>query len=268
MMRARRDETNGQNGQVKCPVTLEEMLDYLNLTATLKNLNQLLETSSTENLSHRDFLARLLSEETTAKFNRQTQNRIAQARFPALKTIDAFDFNHPTSISRAGIMRAYDLSFLENAGGLVFIGPTGVGKTHLAIALGYKAAGTGVRTLYTRAVDMINHLIASQADHSLHKAMKCYSSPRLLIIDEVGYLPFDKEGSDHFFNVISSRYEKGSTLLTSNRAFRDWGKIFHDNTVASAIIDRLVHHSEVIKIEGGSYRVKDKKLKESLTLAE
>lgn len=255
-------------GIVVCPDTLEGMLEYLNLPHSLKNYQGTLGAAAQENLSHQEFLSRLLSDESSAKFARQTQNRITQARFPALKTIDNFDFNHPAAIPKQKVLRALDLSFLEQAGGLVFIGPTGVGKTHLAISLGYKAAGAGVRTLYTRAVDMINHLIASQADHSLHKAMRIYSSPALLVIDEVGYLPFDKQGSDHFFNVISSRYEKGSVILTTNRPFKDWGKIFHDNTVAAAIIDRLAHHSEVIKIEGPSYRIKDRKLKDSLSISE
>lgn len=264
----RKLKTKSPAGILSCPDTLEGMLEYLNLTHSLKNCQETLEKAAQENLSHRDFLSRLLSDEASAKFARQTQNRIAQARFPALKTIDNFDFNHPATIPKQKILHALDLSFLDQAGGLVFIGPTGVGKTHLAIALAYKAAGAGVRTLYTRAVDMINHLIASQADHSLHKAMRVYSSPALLVIDEVGYLPFDKQGSDHFFNVISSRYEKGSVILTTNRPFKDWGKIFHDNTVAAAIIDRLAHHSEVIKIEGGSYRIKDRKLKDAVPTTE
>ncbi len=251
---------NNQRG-VTLPDTVEKMLEYLNLKTGLKNLRGILDAAGNDNLSHEAFLTRLLSEECSAKYERQIQCRVAQARFPAVKTIDNFDFQHPASIPRPKILAALDLSFIDAAGGLVFIGPTGVGKTHLALAIGYKAATRGVRTLYTRAVDMINHLIASQADHSLHKAIKVYSSPALLVIDEVGYLPFDKQGSDHFFNVISSRYEKGSVVLTTNRPFKDWGKIFHDNTVASAIIDRLVHHSEVIKIEGGSYRVKDRKMK-------
>lgn len=256
-------ETKSPAGILSCPSALDGMLEYLNLPHSLKNYQGTLATAAQENLSHRDFLSRLLSDESSAKFARQTQNRIVQARFPSLKTIDNFDFNHPISIPKQKILHSLDLSFLDQAGGLVFIGPTGIGKTHLAIALGYKAAGAGVRTLYTRAVDMINHLIASQADHSLHKAMRVYSSPALLVIDEVGYLPFDKQGSDHFFNVISSRYEKGSVILTTNRPFKDWGKIFHDNTVAAAIIDRLAHHSEVIKIEGPSYRVKNRRLRDS-----
>ncbi len=240
------------------PQTIEEMMEHLHLYASLKNCQNLLETAGKENLSHTEFFKRFLSEESSAKFQRQTASRISQAKFPTIKTIETFDFNHPASIPKQKILSAMDLTFLDKAEGLVFIGPTGVGKTHLSIALAHKAASSGIRTLYTRAVDMINYLIASQSDHSLHRAMKVYSSPKLLVIDEVGYLPFDKQGSDHFFNVISSRYEKGSVILTTNRAFKDWGKIFHDNTVASAVIDRLVHHSEVIKIEGASYRVKDR----------
>ena len=260
---SKKRKSKSTSGILSCPDTLEGMLAYLNLTHSLENYQTILEAAAKDNLSHQEFLFRLLSDESSAKFARQTRNRIVQARFPGLKTIDNFDFKHPTSIPKQKILHAFDLFFLDQGGGLVFIGPTGIGKTHLAISLGYKAASAGVKTLYTRAVDMINHLIASQADHSLHKAMRSYSSPALLIIDEVGYLPFDKQGSDHFFNVISSRYEKGSVILTTNRSFKDWGKIFHDNTVAAAIIDRLAHHSEVIKIEGGSYRVKDRKRKDS-----
>ena len=252
----------------RCPKSLDEMLDYLHLYASLKNYKSLLEAAGKENLSHQEFLLRLLSQEAASKFERQILSRITQAKFPQVKTMDTFDFNHPASIPKQKILAAAELTFLDKAEGLVFIGPTGVGKTHLANAIGHKAASSGVRTLYTRAVDMINHLIASQADHSLHRAMKIYSAPRLLVIDEVGYLPFDKQGSDHFFNVISSRYEKGSVILTTNRAFKDWGKIFHDNTVASAVIDRLVHHSEVIKIEGASYRVKDRKRKGNTDISE
>lgn len=247
--------------QLHCPTTIEEMLDYLHLRVTAKDYTRLIESAGKENLSHEEFLQRLLSHESNAKFERQVSSRIVHARFPAIKTLDQFDFVHPSHIPKQKILFAAGLSFIAAAEGLVFIGPTGVGKTHLAIAIGYTAASAGVRTLYTRAVDMINYLIASQADMSLHKAMQVYSGPSLLIIDEVGYLPFDKQGSNHFFNVISSRYEKGSVILTTNRAFKDWGNIFHDNTVASAIIDRLVHHSDVIKIEGASYRVKNRKLK-------
>lgn len=249
-----------QPSLIHCPSRMEDMLEYLHLRRIKTQYAQLLAEAAANNLSHETFLQNILSLESQAKFERHVSARILHAHFPAIKTIDTFDFAHPSKIPKQQILAAMKLSFLETARGLVFIGPTGVGKTHLAIALGYAAATAGVRTRYTRAVDMINHLIASQADNSLHNVMLLYERPRLLIIDEVGYLPFDKHGSNHFFNVISSRYERGSVILTTNRAFKDWGTIFHDNTVASAIIDRLVHHSDVIKIEGASYRIKHRKL--------
>ena len=154
------------------PKNLEEMMEYLHLSVCLKNYKAVLETAGKENLSLQEAFLRLLSLESCAKYERQVLSRINQAKFPQVKTMDTFDFNFPESIPKQKVIAAAELSFIDNAEGLVFIGPTGVGKTHLANAIGYKAAGSGIRTLYTRAVDMINHLIASQADYSLHRAMK------------------------------------------------------------------------------------------------
>lgn len=243
------------------PRTIEEMSRYLNLPQTADQYASLLDSAAKENLSHETFLLRLLSHECSAKFERIVKSRIAYARIPAVKTLESFDFNHPSFIPKAKVLAAFDLGFISRKEGIIFIGPSGVGKSHLAQALAHKTASTGIRTLFTRAVDMLNHLIASQADHTLHKAIRNYTAPALLVIDEVGHLPFDQKGGEHFFNVISRRYELGSVVLTTNRPFKDWGKIFHDNTLASGIIDRLVHHSDVIKIEGASYRVKDRKAK-------
>lgn len=241
--------------------TLLEMMHYLNLPHSAEHYETIMKSASEENLSHEAFLLKLLSEESAAKFSRTVTLRLKQARLPGVKTLESFDFAHPRIIPQQKILSAFSLSFVEKREGIILMGPSGVGKTHLSIALGYKAASQGVRVLFTRAVDMINHLIASQSDHTLHKVMKIYTLPELLIIDEVGHLPFDQKGGEHFFNVISHRYERGSVILTTNRPFKDWGKIFHDTTLASGIIDRLVHHTEVVKIEGDSYRVKDRKTK-------
>jgi len=245
----------------KMPQTLEEMLDYLNLAQSLGSYKTQISQAAEENLSHQEFLKRLLSAEVAAKFERQVAARLAHAHFPFIKTIEQFDFNHPTSIPRAKIMAAMSLDFLKQNEGFVLIASHGLGKTHLAIALGYKAALAGVKTYFTKAVDMVNHLGAAQADHSIHKAMKLYTKPSLLIIDELGRLSIDQKQGEHIFNVLDARYERSSTIITTNRAFRDWGKVFQDEVCAKGIIDRLVHHSDIIKLEGVSYRIKERKTK-------
>ena len=243
----------------KAPESLADMLLYLNLPLALDTHPEVIARAGKDNLSHEEFLKRLLSNEAAAKFERQVKSRLAAAKFPTIKTLDTFDWNHPTAIPKAKILEAMELRFLEKNEGLVFIASHGLGKTHLATALGHRAALAGVKTLFTKAVDMVTHLAAAKPNHSQHKIMKLYTHPTLLIIDELGRLSLDQEQGELLFNVIDARYEKSSTVITTNRAFRDWGAIFRDMVCARAIIDRLVHHSDVIKIEGTSYRLKDRK---------
>lgn len=245
----------------KPPETIEEMLSYLDLPRSLGSCRSQLDQAAKDNISHEEFLKRFLSQEAASKFERQVGARVAQARFPFIKTLEEFDWNHPSFIPRAKILAAAELGFIEKNEGLVFIATHGLGKSHLAIAIGYRAALAGVRVYWTRAVDMVNHLNASQADHSTKKALRFYSKPALLIIDELGRVSMDQKDGEHIFNVIDARYERGSTIITTNRAFRDWGRVFQDEMCAKGIIDRLVHHSEMIKIEGVSYRIKDRKTK-------
>lgn len=236
---------------------LKELLLTLRLKAMAEILEETLKETQTDNLSPVDILTLLASQEIAARQERLVKTRINQAQFPVIKNLDAFDFSFPKSINKSLILNLFDLHFVEEKGNVIIMGPPGTGKTHMALALGYQASLQGIKTRFTTAINLINLLSASLADNSFLKAMKSFTSPRALIIDELGYLPVDKQGAELLFQVISSRYECGSIIITTNRAFRDWGKILNnDNTLASAAIDRLVHHGTLVQIKGDSYRVK------------
>jgi DNA replication protein DnaC len=170
-----------------------------------------------------------------------------------------YHFHFPKRVPKTAIVRLFDCDFIPRHGCAVLIGPTGTGKTHLLTALGYSACERGYSVRYTRVVDMLNYLTAAQINGLLANALKSYVRPQVLLLDELGYLPIDKRGADLLFQVVAARYESGSIVLTTNRAFREWGTLFDvDNTLATALIDRLMHHGEALVIKGDSYRMKDK----------
>lgn len=243
---------------------LKENLKYLKLSRIEEVYEQVAKEAEKRKQSYIEYLSELISDEVASKKERAMRRRIVEARFPVLKTLDNFDFNHPEQIDRQKILRFNDLSFINNKENLIILGASGLGKTHIATAIAYSACCKGFTVRFVTAADMINHLYASKSDNSLQRVLEYYTKPQLLTIDEIGFLPFDKGGADLFFQVITKRYECGSIILTSNLAFRDWNKIFNDSTAASAIIDRLAHHGEVLTIKGESYRLKNRKKKKEI----
>jgi DNA replication protein DnaC len=234
-------------------------LATLKLARIAEIYREVLDEAARKNSSMLEVLSTLIAEEAIARSERALQRRIRQARLPKRKTLEEYDFNFPKRMPKQKILRLFDCQFIEQHLCGVFIGPTGTGKTHLLTALGYTACERGISVRFTRVVDMINVLTTAQINGTLEKALKAYVNPSLLLLDELGYLPIDKRGADLMFQVVAARYESGSIVLTTNRAFRDWGKIFDvDNTLATAMIDRLMHHGEALVIRGDSYRMRDK----------
>ncbi len=239
-----------------------ELLGYLKelqLVWLQEHYEAMAQEASTENWTHVDYLGRLLQGECERRRDNRVTRRLQAARFPVTKTLDSFDWSWPTKINRAQVQNLFRLAFLVDHTNIIFVGRVGLGKTHLATALGYSACMQGYPVLFTSAVDMINTLIAAQAAQRLKAELKRYLKPRLLILDELGYLPIDKHGADLLFQVISARYEHGSIVLTTNRPFKQWTGIFNnDATLTSAVLDRLLHHAETVVIEGPSCRMRDR----------
>jgi len=231
----------------------------LNLRHMAEHYESLAQEAAREPLGHVEYLAQLVAGETAARYERSVARRIKQARLPFLKTLEQFNWTWPTKINRPQIQDIFRLRFVEHNANVVFIGGVGLGKTHLAIALAHTACLQDVPVRFTSAVDIVNALSAAQSANVLSRALKQYLTPRLLVIDELGYLPMDKRGADLLFQVISARYERGAVVLTSNTAYKQWPRIFNnDATITSAVLDRLLHHCETVTIEGKSYRMKDK----------
>jgi len=238
---------------------LSETLRKLNLTTMVQHYETLAQEAARDQLGHVDYLSRLADIESAARYERSVARRIKRACFPVIKTLEQFRWSWPTKINRAQIQDLFRLRFIEQNVNVVFMGNVGLGKTHMAIALAHTACLHDISVLFTSAVDIVNTLSAAQSVDNLPKALKRYLSPRLLVVDELGYLPMDKRGADMLFQVISARYERGAIALTTNTAYKQWPRIFNnDSTITTAVLDRLLHHCETIKIQGKSYRMKDK----------
>jgi DNA replication protein DnaC len=238
---------------------LDRDLAELKLSEIARSYREVLDEAARKGTSILEVLATLIGLEQTARQQRALERRLRLARLPKPKTVAEYDFSFPKRIPKAAILRLFDCDFIAAHGCAVLIGPTGTGKSHLLTALGYRAAERGYTVFHTRVVDLINQLTTAQIKGRLGTALRAYVRPGLLLLDELGYLPIDKRGADLLFQVVAARYEIGSIVLSTNRPFREWGTLFDmDNTLATALIDRLMHHGEAIVIDGESYRMRGK----------
>ena len=235
-----------------------QSLRALHLAAAAGTLEQRLRESTERELSALQFLDALLGDEAAARQEKSLQLRMRLARFPVLKTLDSFDFDVQPSIDRRLVNELRTLAFVERAQNVVLLGPSGVGKTHLATGLGVQALQAGHRAYFVSAQDLLDQIhLAQFKGIPGHKQRNLTNAP-LLVIDELGYVEFDKRAATWLFQLICERYERRSTIITSNKPFADWGTIFADVTLAGAMLDRILHHSHVLNLKGESYRLRSK----------
>jgi len=238
---------------------IKENLVALNMKNTLEIIDNYLEKAIRDKVNVVDVLDHILRAEAKAKKYRAVESQIQMSGFPFRKTMEMFDFAFQPSIDKSQIDELCTMRFVENKENVVFLGTPGVGKTHLAVALGMIAASHRYSTYYINCNALIEQLNKAHFENRLAERLKHLAKYRVLIIDEIGYLPMDIQGANLFFQLIAKRYEKNTTILTSNKMFSQWNEVFSDLTIASAILDRILHHCTVVNIKGESYRLKERK---------
>jgi DNA replication protein DnaC len=234
-------------------------LTRLGLLTLKESLSATLDVAQKESWAYSDLLDRLFEEELATRESRRVRNALKLSGIPALHTLDSFDFAFQPSLDKARVAELASLGFLEKKENVLLLGPPGVGKTHLATALGVKACQCGFSVYFTTLDDLVKNLSAADAVGKLKQKMRTYThKSALLVVDEVGYLPLSRKEANYLFQLVSARYERSSLILTSNKSFTEWSEILGDEVIAAAILDRLLHHAHVISIRGQSYRLRDK----------
>jgi DNA replication protein DnaC len=237
---------------------LQQALSSLELTATAFHLDSLSARAAAENWSALEFLDALTQTELAARAEQTIRRKLRQAHFPFHKTLDEFDFAFQPSVNERQIRDLATMRFVAHAENLLFLGPPGVGKTHLAVALGMCAILQGRSVLFYALPDLIQQLARDAKTDRLSQRLQALARPQLLILDEMGYFSLDKRSAHFLFQLVSRRYQRGSIILTSNKSYTEWGDIFSDTVLAAALLDRLLHQSLTVNVRGSSYRLKDK----------
>ncbi len=238
---------------------LVSLLEKMKMEHLANQLETVCEQASKRELGYKEFLTEALETEWRGRHLKGVEGRLLQARFPWVKTIEQFDFGFQPSIDRKVIRELAGLGFVDRAENVVLLGPPGVGKTHLAIALGVKAIEAGHRVMFLSLESLLTRLMKAKWENRIERQLQLFLYPKVLILDEMGYLPMNREEASLFFRLLCRRYERASIIVTSNKSFVDWGEIFNDQVLATAILDRLLHHSTTVNIKGESYRLREKR---------